>query len=63
MRGALAADPERSVQRPELFLGIVGLIAAEIVHLKWIWWTHWTCRKCGRKNHECGHGAKWMFLL
>ncbi|HSK16439.1 MAG TPA: hypothetical protein VK915_09735 [Gaiellaceae bacterium] len=51
------------MQRPELFLGIVGLIAAEIVHLKWIWWTHWTCRKCGRKNHECGHGAKWMFLL
>ena len=51
------------VGRELLFFAIMALIAVEIVHLKWIWWTYWDCRKCGRKHSECGHGAKWMFLL
>jgi hypothetical protein len=42
---------------------IVALICVEIVHLKWIWWTEWHCRRCGERNNVCRHGAKWMFLL
>jgi len=53
----------RAVNRELLFAAIVALICVEVVHLKWIWWTQWDCRKCGRRNRDCGHGAKWMFLL
>lgn len=51
------------MERSYLLVGIVAMIALEITHLKWIWWTQWDCRRCGRKHQECGHGAKWLFLL
>lgn len=51
------------MDRTYLFVAIVCMIALELTHLKWIWWTYWHCRRCGKKNHECGHGAKWLFLL
>jgi hypothetical protein len=49
--------------RELLFFTIVALICVELVHLKWIWWTQWRCRRCGQTNNVCRHGAKWMFLL
>lgn len=51
------------MDRSYLFAAIVAMIALEITHLKWIWWTYWDCRRCGVKHRECGHGAKWLFLL
>jgi len=53
------------VNQTELFLAIVGLIAVELYHLKWIWWEHWMCRSCGtaNKNCSCGPPPKWFKYL
>ena len=53
------------VSQTEIFLAIVGLIAVEIYHLKWIWWEHWMCRSCGtqNKNCSCGPPPKWFKYL
>lgn len=42
----------------QVLLWCVALIALELQHLKWIVWEHWTCRRCGVKHRECGHGAR-----
>jgi hypothetical protein len=40
------------------------LLILELTHLKWIWWTYWDCRRCGRKNHECAAcGRAWILFL
>ncbi len=44
----------RAVERPGLAATIVCMIAVEPNHLKWIWWEHWDCRRCGRKNKRYG---------
>ena len=51
------------MSRDLLFFAILALICVEVVHLKWIWWTEWHCRRCGAKNNVCRHGAKWMLFL
>jgi len=50
--------------RTELFVSIVTMIVLEIYHLKWIWLSEWSCRKCGLKNIKCGCGnRKWSTYL
>jgi hypothetical protein len=50
--------------RPEILSWIVALIAIELYHLKWIWLSEWTCRKCARKNLECACPSRqWQKLL
>jgi hypothetical protein len=53
------------VSRTELFLAIVGLIALEVYHLKWIWWEYWLCRTCRTQNKHCACGPppKWFKYL
>lgn len=55
---------EIPVDQTQLLIPIATLIAVEIVHLKWIWWTHWHCRKCSRKNRDCEcESRKWLLYL
>ena len=43
---------------------ILALFVLEVNHLKWIWWTYWDCRRCGRKNYECrACGRSWLMML
>jgi hypothetical protein len=51
------------VSPTEIFASICGLIALEILHLKWIVWEHWDCRRCGTKHKDCGHLPAWAKLL
>jgi hypothetical protein len=50
------------VSRELLFFAIVTLILVEVMHLKWIWWNHWVCRKHERVYKECGC-SKWVMYL
>jgi hypothetical protein len=47
----------------EILASICGLIALEVLHLKWIVWEHWHCRRCGTKHKDCGHMPAWAKLL
>ena len=47
----------------QILLWCVALIALEVQHLKWIVWEHWTCRRCGVKHRDCGHGARLVKFL
>ena len=47
----------------ELLISIIALIAVEILHLKWIWLTERSCRRCRLKNLECGCSGNWMRYL
>ena len=50
--------------KTQLLLWICALVVLEINHLKWIWWTQWSCSKCGRKNEDCScDRTKWMTYL
>ena len=52
------------MDRTTALIWIAVLFILEIGHLKWIWWTYWDCRRCGRKHHECGAcGRSWLMLL
>jgi hypothetical protein len=51
------------MSRGELLFAIGCMVGLEVNHLKWIWWNYWDCHKCGRKNKDCGHSAKWLMLL
>ena len=53
------------VSRTEILLWIVALTVLELNHLKWIWWEHWSCRRCSAKHKDCGCGAtaRWMMFL
>ena len=39
------------MDRTEMLIWIVVLTVIEINHFKWIWWTYWDCRRCGRKQY------------
>jgi hypothetical protein len=41
----------------------LGLLILELNHLKWIWWEHWSCRKCGAKHRHCACSSKWVMYL
>ena len=52
------------MDQTQILLWILALVILEIFHFKWIWWTEWSCRKCGRKNQDCPcEGTKWMMYL
>ena len=47
----------------ELLAAIIAMIAVELLHLKWIWLSEWSCRRCNRKNLECGCSGRWIRYL
>jgi hypothetical protein len=49
--------------KTELLVSIVVLIAVELLHLKWIWLSEWSCRRCRRRNLECACSGRWMKYL
>jgi hypothetical protein len=50
--------------KPEILSWIAALIAVELYHLKWIWLSEWTCRRCARKNLDCACPSRqWQKLL
>jgi hypothetical protein len=53
------------VSRTQIFLWIVALFLLEVNHLKWIWWEHWSCRRCTEKHKSCACGAtrNWLMYL
>jgi hypothetical protein len=53
-----------AVDRPGLLLAIAALIALELNHLRWIWWTEWKCRRCGASNKDCAcRNRRWVMYL
>lgn len=63
MRVQRALDTLRAMSDGQILLWCVVLIALEVQHLKWIVWEYWTCRRCGVKHRECGHGARLVKYL
>ncbi len=49
--------------RTELLAWIVALLVIEVLHLKWIWLSEWSCRRCTRKNLECDCTGRWTKYL
>jgi hypothetical protein len=48
----------------QILVWIAALFVLEVNHLKWIWWEHWTCRKCDQKHKSCAcGGTKWVMYL
>ncbi len=47
----------------QILFTIAFLIVVELNHLKWIWWTYWTCSRHACAHAECGCGAKWLLYL
>ena len=39
-----------------ILLWIVALLVLEVMHLRWIWWEHWQCRRCHTVNRHCSCG-------
>ena len=46
-----------------MLISICGLVALEVLHLKWIVFEFWDCRRCGVKHKDCGHLPVWAKLL
>jgi hypothetical protein len=51
------------VSRTVVLLWILALFALEVQHLKWIWWEHWSCRRCSAKHKDCACGATRTWLM
>jgi hypothetical protein len=51
------------LSRNELLASIVAMVALELYHLKWIWLSQWSCRRCSRTNLECACEGRWMRYL
>ena len=49
--------------RTELLGGIAAMIVLELYHLKWIWLSEWSCRKCSRRNLDCACSGRWARYL
>ena len=47
----------------ELLASIMGMIAVEILHLKWIWLSEWSCRRCKQTNLNCECSGRWLRYL
>jgi hypothetical protein len=63
LRPRAAASKLTLVTREQGIFAIAALIAVELTHLKWIWWTQWSCSKCERKHKDCGCERKWQMYL
>jgi hypothetical protein len=51
------------VRHPELLPLFATAIAMEIVHLRWIMLTQWTCRGCHASHMECDCKYGWLKRL
>ena len=47
----------------EILAWITALLALELAHLKWIWLSEWSCRRCSRKNLKCDCPGRWHRYL
>jgi len=47
----------------QLLAWIVALLVIEVLHLKWIWLSEWSCRRCELKNLECACPGRWAKYL
>ena len=45
--------------RTELLAWIIALFVTEILHLKWIWLSEWSCGRCELKNLQCDCPGRW----
>lgn len=57
MRGQVA--PVHVFSQMELLTWIVALVIIEVLHLKWIWLSEWSCRRCHEKNLQCACEGRW----
>jgi hypothetical protein len=46
--------------RMELLTWIVALVIIEVLHLKWIWLSEWSCGRCAMKNVDCACEGRWL---
>jgi hypothetical protein len=51
------------MSHPELLLLFATAIAIEIVHLRWIMLTKWTCRGCQATHMHCDCKYGWLKRL
>lgn len=51
------------LSQSELLASITGMIVLELFHLKWIWLSEWSCRRCSRKNLDCSCAGRWTRYL
>jgi hypothetical protein len=49
--------------RTELLAWILALFILEVLHLKWIWLSEWSCRRCHLKNLQCDCSGRWVKYL
>jgi hypothetical protein len=49
--------------RTELLAWIVALFVIEVLHLKWIWLSEWSCSRCRQKNLQCACEGRWVKYL
>jgi hypothetical protein len=47
----------------ELLAWIVALFVLEVLHLKWIWLSEWSCGRCERTNLQCACEGRWIKYL
>ena len=47
----------------QLLAWIVALFVLEVLHLKWIWLSEWSCARCCQKNLQCACEGRWIKYL
>jgi len=47
----------------QMLAWIVALFVIEVLHLKWIWLSEWSCGRCSRSNLECACPGRWAKYL
>jgi hypothetical protein len=47
----------------EVYAWIVALFVIEVLHLKWIWLSEWSCGCCHLKNLHCDCSGRWVKYL
>ena len=47
----------------QMLAWIVALFVIEVLHLKWIWLSEWSCGKCRLRNLECDCPGRWAKYL
>jgi hypothetical protein len=55
--------PVQVFTRTELLSWIVALLVIEVLHLKWIWLSEWSCGRCRQKNLQCACEGRWVKYL
>jgi hypothetical protein len=55
--------PVHVFSRTELLAWITALFVIEVLHLKWIWLSEWSCRRCHQKNLACDCPGRWVKYL